>query len=89
MRKCVGAFMQENPEHPIGALGEHLIGNVGFIFVKKDLAKVREIVASNVVGAPARVGQIAENDVVVPAGPTGCDPGQTAVFQSMNVPTSP
>ncbi len=34
------------------------------------------------VGAPARVGLVAPNDVVVPLGNTGLDPSQTSFFQA-------
>ena len=37
--------------------------------------------------APARSGTVAPCDVIVPAGPTGCDPGQTAFFQALAIPT--
>jgi hypothetical protein len=33
------------------------------------------------VGAPARVGLVAPNDVKIPAGSTGMDPSQTSFFQ--------
>lgn len=39
------------------------------------------MILANRVPAPARVGAIAPVDVIVPAGPTGCDPGQTSFFQ--------
>merc|ERR1712174_186635 len=42
---------------------------------------------SNVRPAPARVGAIAPINVVVPKGPTGCDPGQTAFFQTLQIAT--
>merc|ERR1712174_124194 len=42
---------------------------------------------SNVRPAPARVGSIAPISVVVPKGPTGCDPGQTAFFQTLQIAT--
>ena len=86
-RKVLSAYLQENPESPIGEISEYLKGNVGLVFVRRELEKVREIIRSNVKGAPARVGQIAERDVIVPPGPTGCDPGQTSWFQALNVPT--
>jgi len=87
MRKVVAAFMEEHPGHPIAELSPYLVGNCGLIFVKKNLDKVRTIVKANVKAAPAKVGQVAERDVVVPPGPTGCDPGQTQWFQALNVPT--
>jgi large subunit ribosomal protein LP0 len=87
MRKVVTAFVEEHPGHAIEELNDYLIGNCGLIFVKKNLDQVRAIVKSNVKAAPAKVGQVAEKDVVVPPGPTGCDPGQTQWFQALNVPT--
>merc|ERR1712157_37516 len=38
-------------------------------------------------GAPARVGAISPISVVVPKGPTGCDPGQTSFFQTLQIAT--
>merc|ERR1711934_773483 len=35
----------------------------------------------------ARVGSIAPIDVIVPKGPTGCDPGQTNFFQTLQIST--
>ena len=37
--------------------------------------------------APARAGSIAPVPVSVPAGPTGCDPGQTSFFQALQIAT--
>lgn len=42
---------------------------------------------SNKVPAPARVGSVAPCDVIVPPGPTGCDPGQTSFFQVLQIAT--
>ena len=36
---------------------------------------------------PARSGAIAPVRVIVPAGPTGCDPGQTSFFQALQIAT--
>ena len=52
-----------------------------------DLKKIRDLVLTNKVPAPARVGAIAPTSVDVPPGPTGCDPGQTSWFQALNIPT--
>ena len=87
MRKAIVAFVNEHPGHTVAELLPYLKGNVGFVFVSKDVDKVRKIIKENVKAAPAKVGQIAESDVVVPPGPTGCDPGQTSWFQALNVPT--
>lgn len=48
--------------------------------------QVRDEIAKFKVGAPARVGLVAPNDVTVPAGNTGLDPSQTSFFQ---VPLTP
>jgi large subunit ribosomal protein LP0 len=45
------------------------------------------MILANRVPAPARVNSIAPVDVVIPAGPTGCDPGQTNFFQVLQIPT--
>ena len=87
MRKIITNYVTENPGHAIGSLLEHIKGNCGLVFVKKDMDKVREIIRANVKGAPAKAGVPAERDVIVPPGPTGCDPGQTSFFQALNVPT--
>lgn len=87
MRKVVASFVEEHPGHAIAELSPYLVGNCGLVFVKKNLDQVRNIIKSNVKAAPAKVGQVAECDVVIPPGPTGCDPGQTQWFQALNVPT--
>ena len=45
------------------------------------LLQLRDEVAKYKVGAPARVGLVAPNDVIVPSGNTGLDPSQTSFFQ--------
>lgn len=87
MRKCISEFMKKNVGHPIEQLSSKLIGNVGLVFTNGDLGAIREKIEANRVPAPARVGAIAPCDVVVPPGPTGCDPGQTSFFQVLQVAT--
>jgi large subunit ribosomal protein LP0 len=62
-------------------------GNVGLIFTNEDMKSIRDIVVSFKVPAAARAGTKAANDVIVPPGATGLDPGQTGFFQALNVPT--
>ena len=64
-----------------------LAGNVGFIFTNGDLKETREKILANRVAAPARAGAVAPLDVFVPAGNTGMEPGKTAFFQALGVPT--
>jgi large subunit ribosomal protein LP0 len=87
MRKCLKEFIEENPGSPLEALIECCRGNVGFVFTNGDLGAIREVLESNTRPAPARVGSIAPDHVIVPAGPTGCDPGQTAFFQALQIGT--
>ena len=87
MRKCLKDFVEENPGSPVEKLIEQCRGNVGFVFTNGDLGDIREILESNTRPAPARVGAIAPCKVVVPKGPTGCDPGQTGFFQTLQIAT--
>ena len=87
IRSCIRKFVDEHPGHPIEKILDMVHGNIGLIFVNGDMAKVREIILANKVPAPARIGVLAPVDVIVPAGPTGCDPGQTSFFQALNIAT--
>jgi large subunit ribosomal protein LP0 len=87
MRKVIKEFVEENPGSPVEKLEEQCRGNVGFVFTNGDLGEIREVLESNTRPAPARVGAVAPSKVVVPKGPTGCDPGQTAFFQTLQIAT--
>lgn len=87
IRKVFNTYVRANPGHPLEQVIPLLKGNVGFVFTNADLNDVREVLESNKVPAPARVGSIAPIDVVVPPGPTGCDPGQTSFFQALQIGT--
>jgi large subunit ribosomal protein LP0 len=87
MRKIIREYVEENPGTPVTKLEEQCRGNVGFVFTNGDLGEIRQILESNTRPAPARVGSIAPIKVVVPKGPTGCDPGQTAFFQTLQIAT--
>lgn len=87
MRKIMNDFLEENPGHFYNNIVHKMAGNVGFVFTNSDLPKVRDMILANRIPAPARVGAISPVDVVVPAGPTGCDPGQTNFFQVLQIPT--
>lgn len=87
MRKCIREFVEEHPGSLFGQLEALCRGNVGFVFTNSDLGEVRDVIESNVRPAPARVGSLAPIDVIVPKGPTGCDPGQTNFFQTLQIAT--
>mmetsp|Transcript_10397 Transcript_10397/g.15295 ORF Transcript_10397/g.15295 Transcript_10397/m.15295 type:complete len:323 (+) Transcript_10397:175-1143(+) len=87
MRKVIQDYVDENPGTPVEKLKEMCRGNVGFVFTNGELGEIREVLESNTRPAPAKVGSVAPSSVVVPAGPTGCDPGQTAFFQTLQIST--
>lgn len=87
MRRVIKNYIKAHPGHAIEDILPFLVGNVGFIFTNGDLGEIRQVIEDNRVPAAARAGVIAECDVRVPPGPTGCDPGQTSWFQALNVPT--
>jgi len=69
------------------ALHDLCRGNVGLVFTNSNLKEVRQIIQENKRPAAARQGVPAANDVFVPPGPTGLDPGQTSFFQALNIAT--
>lgn len=87
IRKVLNAFLEKNPGHPLANFLPQVSGNVGFVFTNSDLPKIRDFILANKVPAPARIGAVAPGDVDIPAGPTGCDPGQTNFFQVLQIPT--
>jgi large subunit ribosomal protein LP0 len=68
-------------------LSPHLVGNVGLLFAHGDMSTILDVLKSERVQAPARAGQVAPLDVIAPAINTGLDPGKTAFFQALNIPT--
>ncbi|KAJ5654612.1 hypothetical protein N7490_001615 [Penicillium lividum] len=85
VRRALKGFVVENPEYE--RLLPFVRGNVGFIFTNGDMKAIKEKILANRVAAPARAGAIAPNDVWVPAGNTGMEPGKTSFFQALGVPT--
>ena len=87
MRKVLSDFIEANPGHFFASLDARMRGNVGFVFTNDELPVIRDFILANKQPAPARVGSLAPCDVAIPAGPTGCDPGQTSFFQVLQIPT--
>jgi len=85
IRKVVREHLPINPKFE--SLMQFIYGNVGFVFTNGNLADIRKLVLENKVPAAAKSGSIAPEDVSIPAGPTGLDPGQTAFFQALNIGT--
>lgn len=85
VRRALRNAVNENPAYE--SLLATCRGNIGFIFTKGDLKEIRTSILSNRVKAPAKAGAIAPNNVVIPAGNTGMEPGKTSFFQALGVPT--
>lgn len=85
VRRAIKGFVADAPEYE--RLLAHVKGNVGFIFTNGDLKAIRDVILANKVAAPARAGAIAPDDVYIPAGNTGMEPGKTSFFQALGVPT--
>lgn len=85
IRKFLKEQSAGNPK--LEALLPYVYGNIGFVFTNGDLREIRTLIVSNKVPAAAKTGTIAPNDVHIPAGPTGLDPGQTSFFQALNIAT--
>jgi len=85
IRKFVREQVATNPK--LEALLPFVFGNIGFVFTNGDLRETRTVIVSNKVPAASKTGTIAPNDVHVPSGPTGLDPGQTSFFQALNIAT--
>jgi large subunit ribosomal protein LP0 len=85
MRKAIKEHLEKNRQ--LEALLPYVKGNVGFLFTDKDLSEIRKAVLDIKVPAAARSGSVSPIDVVLPAGPTGLDPGQTSFMQALNIPT--
>ncbi|KIZ02211.1 60S acidic ribosomal protein P0 [Monoraphidium neglectum] len=87
MKRSIRLYCEEKEDDRWAPLLDELVGNVGIIFTKADLASVKDEIAKYKVGAPARVGLVAPNDVTIPGGGTGMDPSQTSFFQALNIAT--
>lgn len=85
MKKAINLHKEKNTK--LQALVPLIKNNVGLVFTNEDLTKVRDIIVSNKVAAPARQGAISPIDVVVPANNTGLEPTKTSFFQALNIPT--
>jgi len=76
MRKAIKEHLEKNKQ--LEAILPYVKGNVGFLFTNQDLGAIRNEVLNIKVPAVARAGSISPIDVILPAGPTGLDPGQTS-----------
>jgi len=85
IRKAIKGQLEKNPG--LETLQHWVRGNVGFVFTSSDLKEIRDLISSNKLCAPARVGSLAPCDVFLPAGNTALDPSQTNFMQALNIAT--
>mmetsp|Transcript_24072 Transcript_24072/g.48610 ORF Transcript_24072/g.48610 Transcript_24072/m.48610 type:complete len:305 (+) Transcript_24072:26-940(+) len=85
IRKVLKQHSKQNPS--LKSLLPFVSGNIGFVFTEENPYIIKNILSSNRVPAPARVGQLAQSDVTIPSGPTNIDPSGTPFFQALNIPT--
>jgi large subunit ribosomal protein LP0 len=85
VRKAIRGIAESNPK--LQTLLPYIKFNVGLLFCKDDLSGIKKTVSELRVAAPAKVGAICPNDVIVPAGPTGMEPTQTSFLQALNIPS--
>lgn len=85
VRRALRSALSENPQYE--KFLPYVKGNIGFVFTKGDLKELRDMILSNKVAAPARAGAFSPNDVIIPAGNTGMEPGKTSFFQALGIPT--
>jgi len=83
VRKVLREYAEANPK--IEPLSPLVKNNVGFVFTNGDLNEVEKVLLQYRVGAPAKAGTIAPDDVMVPKGPTGMEPTQTSFLQALNI----
>jgi len=85
IRKIIRKRAETNPA--LEAILPLIKGNIGFVFCNEDLAGIRKEVIAERIPAGAKTGVLAPCDVIIPAGPTILDPGQTSFFQALNIGT--
>jgi len=83
VEKCEEAGNKDSAR--IEALLPFIKGNVGMVFTNDELNSIKEVVESFKQKAPAKVGQVAPEDVFVEPGPTGMEPTQTSFLQALNI----
>jgi large subunit ribosomal protein LP0 len=83
VEKCTEAGNKESAR--IEQLLPFIKGNVGLAFTNEDLSTIKNVIESFKQKAPAKVGQVAPEDVFVDPGPTGMEPTQTQFLQALNI----
>jgi large subunit ribosomal protein LP0 len=85
IRRVIRGLEAENPA--LTKVRECMKLNLAIVFTNGNLSEIRDIIMDNKVSAPARAGQIAQCNVIVPAGNTGMEPTMTSFLQALNIPS--
>lgn len=85
LKRALAELNEKKPNERYVKIASQLVLNTGLIFTNGDLTEIKAILDSQVREAPARIGALAPDDVVIPAGPTGLDPKQTSFFQALAI----
>jgi len=83
MRKAIRMNLASNSKWE--ALLPHITYNVGMIFTNTDLQQIKKIIDESRVPAPAKIGAVAPNDVIIPKGITTLEPTKTGFLQALNI----
>jgi len=75
------------PKPQLNSLIPHLKNKIAYVFHNDPIFTLKPKMESFVVPAPARVGNVAQRDVVIPPGPTGMDPSQINFFHALSIST--
>jgi len=88
IRKALQIGHERHPDAGLENLRGYMKGNVGFIFATNcTLDDIRETLNKFVLDSAAKAGQVSNVNLDIPQGPTGMDPSQTTVFQTLNIAT--
>ncbi|MHA1722661.1 MAG: 50S ribosomal protein L10 [Candidatus Baldrarchaeia archaeon] len=72
----------------IEKLADHVIGSCAFVFTNENPVKINLFLGKNKAKAPAKAGQLAQNDIIVPEGNTGLPPGPViSELNEVGIPT--
>lgn len=87
IRKVIRDYVKLHSQPNLMSLMESMKGNVGLVFTKEEVGPLRKELEARQKQCAAKAGVVSPVDVIIPAGGTGMEPTQTAMFQAMDIPT--
>ncbi|MFX0046462.1 MAG: 50S ribosomal protein L10 [Candidatus Hermodarchaeota archaeon] len=73
--RLIARALQTSPKENLQQLSEHLVGSNVLLFTNMNPFKLAILLQKNKTKVTAKVGDIAPNDIIIPAGNTGLPPG--------------